>query len=281
MKIQGLHVMNSSYKNILIAIIILTANLMAVDTAENFYQINCKACHTIGGGKLIGPDLMDVETRKDREWLINWIEDPAAVLASGDAYANKIFEESNKVPMIKSPGITKEIAAELLDYIAKITSEGGEKEVTWEAPKFTTEDISKGRSYFSGSLKFENGAPPCVSCHTVNSIPGLGGGRLGVNLTDVYQRLGESRGLSVWLEAPPTATMVPIFSKHVLNEQEIISLMAFFKNEVEVQSRPQFASVANFILYGILGTIIFFSVFGAIWANRFKAVRRPMVKGKK
>ena len=59
----------------------------------------CAACHTIGGGKLIGPDLKGVNERHDEEWLIKFIQNSQEVIASGDETAVKLFEEYNKVTM--------------------------------------------------------------------------------------------------------------------------------------------------------------------------------------
>ncbi|NQU66450.1 MAG: c-type cytochrome [Candidatus Marinimicrobia bacterium] len=252
----------------------------AQNSPEQYFQTNCQACHTIGGGKLIGPDLKDVETRQTREWLINWITDPASVLASGDPYAAKILIEANNVPMVPSPGINAELAARLLDYILEIAT-SGTPVVAYIPPTFTPEDIVIGKAIFLGKQKLTNTGPPCVSCHQVNSLSGLGGGKLGVNLTDVYFRLGEARGLTNWLKAPPTVTMSPVFADHPLTDEEIVELMAFFKNEGETTNAPTLASVANFILYGILGTILLFVLIGSIWSGRFTAVRKPMIAASK
>ncbi|MFQ6610646.1 MAG: c-type cytochrome [Fidelibacterota bacterium] len=249
-------------------------------TAEQFFQVNCQACHTIGGGKLIGPDLKDVDQRQDRDWLISWIVDPAGMIASGDLYAKKILAESNNVPMIKAPGINTELAGQLLDFIKDKSALGGLAEA-YIPPTFTIEDISTGRAIFLGKQPLENGGAPCVSCHHVNSMSGLGGGKLGVNLTDVYFRLGEARGLTNWLKAPPTATMSPVFAEHPFTENEILAIMAFFKNEGESSSVPTLASVANFILYGILGTILLIVIIGSLWSKRFTAVRKPMISTSK
>ena len=43
----------------------------AQDTAA-FFKQNCTSCHTIGGGRLTGPDLKDVTTRKDRAWFVQF-----------------------------------------------------------------------------------------------------------------------------------------------------------------------------------------------------------------
>ena len=41
-----------------------------------FYRQNCASCHTIGGGRLTGPDLKDVTERATEEWLVDFILDP-------------------------------------------------------------------------------------------------------------------------------------------------------------------------------------------------------------
>jgi protein SCO1/2 len=47
----------------------------------------CSACHTIGHGDKIGPDLAGVAGRRDPEWLARYIAEPDKVLASGDPIA--------------------------------------------------------------------------------------------------------------------------------------------------------------------------------------------------
>lgn len=47
----------------------------------------CTACHSIGEGTKVGPDLKGVTTRRDPAWLARFIKDPAAVRASGDPIA--------------------------------------------------------------------------------------------------------------------------------------------------------------------------------------------------
>jgi mono/diheme cytochrome c family protein len=86
----------------------------ASDGAQLF-QI-CAACHTIGKGKLIGPDLYKVNERHDQEWLIRFIRNSQEVIQSGDAYAVKLFEEYNKIPMPPSTYTDEQIIA-VLDYI--------------------------------------------------------------------------------------------------------------------------------------------------------------------
>jgi len=59
----------------------------------------CAACHSIGKGKLIGPDLYQVTQRRDRKWLMKFIRNSQEMVQSGDAIAVKLFEDHNKIPM--------------------------------------------------------------------------------------------------------------------------------------------------------------------------------------
>ena len=61
----------------------------AVAGKEIFDQ-RCAACHTIGGGPLVGPDLAGATERRDTAWLHTWITDPAA-FAQIDADAAEIL----------------------------------------------------------------------------------------------------------------------------------------------------------------------------------------------
>jgi mono/diheme cytochrome c family protein len=70
-----------------------------------FFRQNCTSCHTIGGGRLAGPDLKDVTTRKDRAWLVRFVLDPKGTIDSGDAYAQQIFREARGVYMQPIPGL--------------------------------------------------------------------------------------------------------------------------------------------------------------------------------
>lgn len=69
----------------------------APDGAQLFQA--CAACHQIGKGRLIGPDLMKVTERRDRDWIKRFILNSQEVIQSGDETAVKLFEEYNKVPM--------------------------------------------------------------------------------------------------------------------------------------------------------------------------------------
>ena len=76
----------------------------------------CAACHTIGKGKLIGPDLKGVTERRDEAWLISFIKSSQTMVKSGDETAVKLFEEFNKIPMPDNP-LTDDQVKGILTYI--------------------------------------------------------------------------------------------------------------------------------------------------------------------
>ncbi|MCB2207453.1 MAG: c-type cytochrome [Bacteroidetes bacterium] len=97
--------------------LLLFINLSYGQTAEaeaNFAV--CKACHTIGGGKLVGPDLQGVTERRDEAWLIKFIQNSQELINAGDPEAVKIFEEYNKIPMPPN-NLTDDQVRDILLYI--------------------------------------------------------------------------------------------------------------------------------------------------------------------
>jgi cytochrome c551/c552 len=83
---------------------------------EGIFKNNCSSCHAVND-KVVGPALKDIEKRRDRKWLYKWVANPAAVIASGDAYATKIFAEYNKTQMTAFPNLKQDEVDAILDYI--------------------------------------------------------------------------------------------------------------------------------------------------------------------
>ena len=114
---------NSKYSALFALLFIISAitvpNITVADThpGEAIFKTNCATCHTIGGGKLTGPDLEGVHKRvPSEEWMIPWIRSSSAVIKSGDEYAVQIFEEFNGVQMTDNALSDEEILS-VIDYI--------------------------------------------------------------------------------------------------------------------------------------------------------------------
>ncbi|MGY8770606.1 MAG: cytochrome c [Pirellulales bacterium] len=262
----------------LVSFILSSHSLQAQDTPDYFRQ-NCMNCHTIGDGRLTGSDLKGVTERKDREWLSKFMANPKSVIDSGDPYAQKLLEESRNVPMPTLPGLTKERLKNLLDLIE---SESKLEESQFKGLKisnkpFTDEDRALGRSLFMGTTKLKAGGTACISCHNMHDTPSLGGGWLGPDLTNIYERLEGRKSLSAWLMAPGTETMLPIFKDHPMDADEINSLAAYFESSAGKSPADPSANRIAFLLMGLLGAAATNFGFDAIWKKRFHSVRRPLV----
>jgi protein SCO1 len=66
---------------------------------ERLFASKCSACHTIGKGDRIGPDLAGVADRRERAWLARYIEAPDEVLAKGDPIAGALYNKYKKIGM--------------------------------------------------------------------------------------------------------------------------------------------------------------------------------------
>ena len=90
---------------------------------KSLFNTNCAACHKLDN-KMTGPALRNVEQRLsdeqglDRAWLTAWIRNSAGVIKSGDAYANKIFNEYNQSAMTAFPQLSDQDISDILAYTA-------------------------------------------------------------------------------------------------------------------------------------------------------------------
>ncbi len=82
---------------------------------QAIFEQSCKSCHSIGGGRLVGPDLKSVTERRERDWLIRFIVSPDELIAQGDPLAKQLVEEYG-IPM-PNMGLSQSEAEEVLAYI--------------------------------------------------------------------------------------------------------------------------------------------------------------------
>ncbi|TAK56685.1 MAG: cytochrome c [Bacteroidetes bacterium] len=268
----------------LIAVALLFSVIsMHAQQAEDYFKQNCVSCHTIGGGRLTGPDLKNVAQRKDRAWLTKFLMDPKGMIESGDPYALELQKSSRGAIMPTIVGMNKASAEALLDLI--------EAESKLEKSKFmgmqlsdrplTAADIALGQSIFTGETRLKNGGPQCNSCHGVRGLGGFGGGSLAPDLTTVFERYEGRKTLSVWLSAPATPTMQSVFKQQQLEPDEVLALTAFFQHTLQRSPEDGATARLNFVLIGLGGALLMLGVFDVVWGKRFRGVRGNLVKKKR
>jgi cytochrome c2 len=69
-------------------------------TGAVLFRQNCASCHSLGSEKIKGPGLAGVVNRvPGGDWLFSYILNSPKMISSGNAYANKIYEEHGRKAM--------------------------------------------------------------------------------------------------------------------------------------------------------------------------------------
>ncbi|MEM9023301.1 MAG: cytochrome c [Bacteroidota bacterium] len=74
-----------------------------LEAGEAIFQELCVACHTVGGGKLVCTDLIDVHLKYSEDWIIRFVQSPEAMIKAKDPQALKTYEENNRQIMPDAP----------------------------------------------------------------------------------------------------------------------------------------------------------------------------------
>jgi protein SCO1/2 len=89
---------------------------LTLDRGEYTFANHCAACHTIGRGDHLGPDLLGVTATRDRDWLKRFIVAPDKVRAAGDPIALALRAKYKQV-LMPSLDLGGGDAAVVIDYI--------------------------------------------------------------------------------------------------------------------------------------------------------------------
>jgi mono/diheme cytochrome c family protein len=101
------------------------ADPAAIAAGDALFKGNCAQCHAVND-KVVGPALAGISKRRPIGWIIPWVKNSSKVVASGDEYAVKLFNEYAKQQMPSFQLSDKEITS----IVAYVTSQEGSKVAT-------------------------------------------------------------------------------------------------------------------------------------------------------
>jgi mono/diheme cytochrome c family protein len=91
-------------------------NAQDAKAGEAIFKANCTTCHLVQG-KRVGPELKGMTERYSEEWLIKWIRNSQALIATGDEAAVQIFEEYNRSVMTAFPQLSDDDIRNIIAYV--------------------------------------------------------------------------------------------------------------------------------------------------------------------
>jgi cytochrome c551/c552 len=150
------HIRASIHKILVITFtILLTSNTSFSQDAAKLFKGNCASCHKPTAVKLVGPGLLGVKSRwPDQTKLIAWVKNSTEFLKTGDAYANKLYNDYGQSVMPAQALSDAEIIA-VIDWADK----GG------DAPPPPPKDVTSVDP---------TGVPPVENNNTLYILLGIG-----------------------------------------------------------------------------------------------------------
>ena len=92
-----------------------------LDKGAYLFATRCAACHTIGNGDKIGPDLLGVTSVRDLNWLRRTISEPDKLIAEKDPIAMALFKQYKEVQMPRL-GLAEADVNVLIDFMKRETA---------------------------------------------------------------------------------------------------------------------------------------------------------------
>lgn len=247
----------------------------------------CAACHSIGGGRMVGPDLKGITKRKTHDWIVSFVQSPAKVLKSGDAGAAAIFKEYNNMPMPDNT-LSADQIGQILEFIDGGSAGGTAVDPRQAAIQHRTDsllnansslDILAGNELFNGVRRFENGGASCNSCHNATYNGAGRGGILAKDLTKVHSRLGGFAGVKGIIASPPFPSMTESYKNRPLTDDEMAFLMLFLK-AIDAKNPNEPLVLKTWFLYtGLTSALLMVLATIILWFKRRRSsVNHEIIK---
>jgi mono/diheme cytochrome c family protein len=252
---------------------------------EQIFTQRCAACHTIGGGNLVGPDLKGVAQRRSPQWLVGFVTAPDKVIASGDPTATQMVQQfGTQMPNL---GLSSTQAADVLAYVEgrSNAAPASGSQAPAAAPAPPPGDAAAGRAFFLGERRFANGGPACLGCHSAATGTALGGGGWGFDLAQTPSTSNALAAAAI-IQAPPYPGMREAFANRPLHADEAADVAAFLAS---THANPQGAGTTAagpapvpplFLALGLAVTATLYALAQLAWRRRLGGVRKPLLGGR-
>ena len=94
----------------------------AIAAGDALFKNNCTQCHAVNE-KVVGPALAGILKRRNIGWLVPWVHNSSKVIAGGDPYAVKLYNDYGKQQMTSFPQLTDKDISNIMAWVT--SQEGG------------------------------------------------------------------------------------------------------------------------------------------------------------
>lgn len=233
---------------------------------EDLFEKHCRLCHNIGEGRLVGPDLIGVAERRERQWLLQFIENSQQMIKAGDPIAVQLYEEFNKSIM---PSFTQLSGGEInsiIDYVAnwKPAEEAVFSVDVDKRTGFGHDEALRGERLFYGLIPLESTGVGinCAGCHNTVTSDTLNWNPSALDLAYAFM---DRSSINIYksLTQPTSALMEEVHS-YKMSEQEIFYVSAFLSelSHKQLKEHKIFpVKLLLFILFAVLMTLAIIDIF--------------------
>lgn len=261
-----------------LALLVLPAGAAAQDAltaqGKQLFEQKCSGCHGLGSGdRPTGPDLAGITQKVEHDWLARFIREPDKVIASGDPAAAALMAKYHLT--MPNLGLSTDEVEALLAYLAAPSGSAPTEKVE-TATAGPVGDPARGAELFIGGLAMANGGAPCLGCHGLGGadLGKAGGASFGPDLTTMFRDYGAD-GVAAALADLSFPSMVPIFAKRPLTEQEQADLSAFLA-QVDAEAAPRIAAPLAWQV--VIVVVAFFALLAILGWRRLQGVRLPLLE---
>jgi cytochrome c2 len=204
------------------------------DRSAEYFFYRCAGCHTVGGGKLTGPDLITAAgwSSVDLKSAVKKMEKNVGPLTQADIDQIADF--------LKDPMVSARISNQKQKVEAKLRAE------------LPPPSYEMGQNLFRGRKSLSNGGPACITCHRFANE----GGSLGPELTPVKEKL-TGVALQSAIENSSYKVMRSIYEKRKITKEESLHLAEYLSHPEKAKSRfgPSIGWVIFLAMGGLIGCI--------------------------